>query len=170
MGKTAEDFWDFSLVLYARPGVEAALLALQDEEGLDVNLILFCLYAGARGRSLEEATLAGMRGIGAGWGQGVVAPLRAARRALKPIAEGDAAAARLRAEVKRLELAAEKEMQLRLDALLAGALPAGAALLPPGRGLAERNLSAWLEGEGRAFAGRCGERFARVLDACFNDD
>lgn len=165
MGKTAEDFWDFSLVLYARPGVEAALLALQDEEGLDVNLILFCLYAGARGRSLEGATLAGMRGIGAGWGQGVVAPLRAARRALKPIAEGDAAAARLRAEVKRLELAAEKEMQLRLEALLAGA-----ALLPPGRGLAERNLSAWLEGEGRAFAGRCGERFARVLDACFSDD
>lgn len=165
MGKTAEDFWDFSLVLYARPGVEAALLALQDEEGLDVNLILFCLYAGARGRSLEEATLAGMRGIGAGWGQGVVAPLRAARRALKPIAEGDAAAARLRAEVKRLELAAEKEMQVRLEALLAGA-----TLVPPGRGLAERNLSAWLEGEGRAFAGRCGERFARVLDACFNDD
>lgn len=162
MGKMADDFWDFSLALYARPGVEQALLALQDEEGLDVNLILFCLYAGARGRPLDGGALGIMRGIGAGWGQGVIAPLRAARRALKPLAEGDAAAACLRAEVKRLELAAEKEMQVRLEALLAGA-----TLVPPGRGLAERNLAAWLESEGKASAGRCGERLAQVLDACF---
>jgi uncharacterized protein (TIGR02444 family) len=36
-------FWRFSLALYARPGVAAALLGLQDRAGRDVNLVLYTL-------------------------------------------------------------------------------------------------------------------------------
>ena len=38
----------FSGWLYASDEVPAACLHLQDELGLDVNLLLWCLYAGAR--------------------------------------------------------------------------------------------------------------------------
>jgi len=42
-------FWDFSLAVYRRPGVAAACLRLQDEAGVDVNLLLyFCWLATVR--------------------------------------------------------------------------------------------------------------------------
>src|SRR6202007_2858796 len=42
--------WRFSLGFYSRPGVSAALIALQDRAGRDVNLTLFALWLGASGR------------------------------------------------------------------------------------------------------------------------
>jgi uncharacterized protein (TIGR02444 family) len=32
-------FWEFSLAFYAEPGVAPACLAMQDLEGVDVNLV-----------------------------------------------------------------------------------------------------------------------------------
>ena len=51
-GKTSEDeaFWRFSLAFYERPGVADALIALQDCDGFDVNLVLFALWLGVSGR------------------------------------------------------------------------------------------------------------------------
>ena len=39
-----DGFWGFSLRIYARQDVPQACLALQDEGGADVNLVLFLLY------------------------------------------------------------------------------------------------------------------------------
>ncbi len=153
----AEKFWNFSVALYARPGVEEALLRLQDEDGLDVTLVLFCLHAATRGESLGGARLDAMRRIGTVWGEGVVAPLRAARRAMKPLAPPGSPAERLREDVNRLELAAEKAMHAELEALL----PEGSGA-SGGRALAERNLAAWLDGKSAA-----ADRLAAVLDAGF---
>ena len=36
--------WDFAVDTYARTGVEAALLELQDAEGADVLLVLYALW------------------------------------------------------------------------------------------------------------------------------
>jgi hypothetical protein len=41
--------WRFSLAFYAAPGVARALMALQDRDGLDVNLMLFALWIGVSG-------------------------------------------------------------------------------------------------------------------------
>ncbi len=163
MDKQAADaFWRFSVELYAKPGVEPALLMLQDVDGLEVNLVLFCLFAGARGQRFDEATIIAMRERARIWGQGVVGPLRAARRSLKPLVPQSAVAGPLRAEVKRLELMAEQAMQATLADLLGDDLPAGQGAA--GRGLAEANLVAYVAAEGRA-----GERgaFRTVLDAAF---
>jgi len=43
-------FWCFSLAFYERPGVPGALIALQDRDGFDVNLVLFALWLGISGR------------------------------------------------------------------------------------------------------------------------
>lgn len=46
---TIEQFWDFSLAVYQAQGVESACLELQDEHGVNVNLLLllcWCLQHG----------------------------------------------------------------------------------------------------------------------------
>src|SRR4029077_986465 len=44
-----DDLWRFSLAFYALPGVARALIALQDRDGLDVNLMLFAMWLGISG-------------------------------------------------------------------------------------------------------------------------
>lgn len=106
----AEEFWAFSLALYARPEVAAACLRLQDAHGLDVNLLLLCCFLARSGRGrLSAAALAAAEARVAPWRASVLAPLREARRALKTMPSAGAPA--LYAEVKRIELVAEREAQ-----------------------------------------------------------
>lgn len=160
---TAGEFWSFSTALYARPGVEPALLALQDGHGLEVNGVLFCIFAGRRGQDLGAAEAAAVCRIGRDWGRGVVGHLREARRSLKPLLSDSgtgADAAVLREEVKRLELAAEKAMQGELEKL--------AAVGGPGsRAVAEANLAVWLGVQGLAPTAERRRLFGAVLDAAF---
>jgi len=116
-------FWDFSLAVYARPGVADACLALQERHGLDVNLLLFCCWAGARGRALTGDELARLVAAARPWQEGVVKPLRAARRWLKAQATApDELAGTLRGRIKQQELAAERiEQQVLAGSLLPGA-------------------------------------------------
>lgn len=77
-------FWDFSLDFYGRPGVSAACLALQDEAGLDVNIVLFCIWAAQEGGGqLDEATMRRCIGVTSGWQAEIVTPLRELRRHCK---------------------------------------------------------------------------------------
>lgn len=110
------ELWDFSLAFYARPRVAAALLALQDEGGRDVNLILYALWHGVSGRGpLDCRALARAERLSRGLARRLAAPLRALRRRLKADAAADVQAFRER--VKELELAAEQLTQYRLAAL-----------------------------------------------------
>jgi uncharacterized protein (TIGR02444 family) len=130
-------FWRFSLAVYAAPGVQAACLALQDRLGLDVNLALFCAWVGvSRGVALGAEELVEAAALARTWQQAVVAPLRAVRRALKPM--GEPAAAALRGRVAALELEAERLQQAALFRLAQARWPDRAA--PPVQGLALRNL------------------------------
>jgi uncharacterized protein (TIGR02444 family) len=115
----ADEFWAFSLDAYARPGVAAACLRLQDELGLDVNLLLLCCWLARSGRGrLSEDDLAAAEARAAPWRREIVEPLRAIRRALKAMV--DAASPSLYAEIKRLELRAEREEQRRILAASLG--------------------------------------------------
>jgi len=103
-------FWQFSLAFYGRPGVAEACLTLQDQCGVDVNLLLFLIWLGLARRQLSSEELRAIETQSRGWAQSVVAPLRAARRALKggwSFADGVGAES-LRAEIKAIELEAER--------------------------------------------------------------
>ena len=77
--------WEFSLRIYAEPGVQEECLALQERLRLDVNLLLFCAYAGAkRGIALSQQDIADMVALTAGWQDSVVRSLRAVRSTMKP--------------------------------------------------------------------------------------
>jgi uncharacterized protein (TIGR02444 family) len=105
--------WQFSLAFYAAPGVADALIALQDRDGLDVNLILFVLWLGlsGHGRLDRKALTAADRAV-CNIRDETVEPLRALRRKLK--SNPDPEIQHLREGVKALELAAERVVQSRL--------------------------------------------------------
>jgi len=105
----AEEFWAFSLDLYARPGVADACLRLQDVYGLDINLLLLCCWLERRGCRLDATELAAAEARAEPLRTQILAPLRAVRRALKTMPL--AGAAGLYVRVKEVELAAEREEQ-----------------------------------------------------------
>jgi uncharacterized protein (TIGR02444 family) len=113
-------FWPFSLAVYADTAVQKECLDLQDNYGLDVNLVLFCAFAGAvHGAALTPAAMNEAVALVHEWHGDIVRSLRAARRALKPFETGTsettAAAAGLRARVKPIELEAERIEQAMLE-------------------------------------------------------
>lgn len=111
-----EEFWRFSLAFYARPGVEKALLFLQDERGSDVNFVLLALWLAASGRGpLDRERLERAEKRVSELREGVVSPLRAIRRRLGASPEPDLRP--LYEAAKRLELAAEKVEEERLAAV-----------------------------------------------------
>jgi len=134
--QAGESLWRFSLALYARPGVAAALLALQDRVGCDVNLILFALGLGAEARALDAPGLRAAAAAIAPLNTAIVHPLRRLRRELKGAVESDLQS--LRGRILNLELAAERQAQQRLAATVADR-PAGSATTRIA--LAESNLA-----------------------------
>lgn len=120
MSGRPQDFWTFSLAVYAEAGVQMECLALQDGYGIDVNILLFCAYVGAaHGAVLADAELLQAVDHVASWQKEVVAKLRGARRALKPFASHPspiaASATPLREQVKTSELEAEHIEQMMLE-------------------------------------------------------
>ncbi len=106
-------FWRFSLQFYRQPGVAEACIALQEESGADVNLLLFLLWHGARGHRLSIADVQALEEKIGGWRELAVIPLRAIRRALKsPPALVEAGTAEaFRTRIKAIELEAERLQQ-----------------------------------------------------------
>ena len=72
-------FWDFSLAVWGRAAVEPACLALQARHGIDINILLFCGWAGRRGRALDAADLGRLIDAARPWREAAVLPLRALR-------------------------------------------------------------------------------------------
>lgn len=111
----ADALWRFSLDFYARPGVCEALIALQDRDGRDVNLMLFALWLGLSGRPLftSPAVAAAEREVATIRAE-IAEPLRRVRRRLKREPAPDIQD--LRRRIEALEIEAEKAAQLRLAA------------------------------------------------------
>ena len=99
-----------------------ACLALQNRHGLDVNLLLFAVWAGNDGRILSEAAVSVAVERVQRWHADIVRPLRALRRRLKndPHGADPPLAAALRARVAAAELDAEHVEQLVLGNLIEG--------------------------------------------------
>lgn len=141
-------------MVYSCPGVAAALVGLQDRAGHNVNLILFGLrLAMGQGRRLDAAGLARARAAVEKLDRDVVVPLRNLRRALK--GDPDPDIQDLRKRVLTLELAAERRIQARLAATVAGRAGKGSRIR-----LAEANLRLIL---GADFASREGDLLREML-------
>ncbi len=140
------DFWNFSVTLYSKHGVADSCLALQNEHGLDVNLMLFCIWYGKYHGELSSSQLDELLDFSLLWATNVVKPLRQARRWIKQNRDDcEIPAERLesfRERVKKLELEAEQLQQNRLQQLA----HAGSERHDDGNTVAsERNLDRYLQ-------------------------
>ncbi len=78
-----DELWEFSCYVYSLQGVASTCLILQDKYGLDVNLLLFSLFAGSRGYVLSTHDFLRIEAKVAPWRKNVVHELRAMRQFLK---------------------------------------------------------------------------------------
>jgi uncharacterized protein (TIGR02444 family) len=115
MTETSSQFWDFSLRVYGQPGVADECLELQERLGTNVNLLLFCAFCGARfGAKFSTDELAEASALVSVWHADVTKSFRRARTAIKRLQPADSAssvgtqAEKLRQDVKKLELSAER--------------------------------------------------------------
>lgn len=118
-----KSLWGFAVERYERDGVKDACLHLQDTYGVDIPVLLFLLwihesFTGEKGE-LGRFCKAAIDEV-KDWQQGVVQPLRAARRAVK----GDAkvGSTEYYETAKRVELEAEKRQLLHLQIMADGHL------------------------------------------------
>ncbi len=163
MNDAPSAFWDFSLRFYARPGVAAACLDIQEQARADVNVVLYLLFLATKGRQLAQTEVTEVDNLVTIWREQVVRPLRTARRHLKTVTApfiGDAAG-RLRNEIKRSELEAERIQQLTIEQSFPCATFGSAAASPAGA--ARANLDAY-----GAHIGGLPVAAARVLLENFN--
>ncbi|MCM2131533.1 TIGR02444 family protein [Larsenimonas rhizosphaerae] len=110
--------WHYALRLYAKDGVQALCLDLQENAGLDVCELLWLCWLDQQGLTLNndwEAALAGVRR----WQHDMTLPLRRCRQALKGTAAHSPLAHGIREQLKVDELDSEREALTRLDALKA---------------------------------------------------
>ncbi|MFT4823939.1 MAG: hypothetical protein ACI9DH_001052 [Halioglobus sp.] len=103
----SNEFWKYSLSTYEIEGLAQAALSVQDEMGLDINLILYASWLASCGLMLTTIHLEGLDSHIGRWQHEVVIPLRAIRRQLKSFSDVDL----LRDRVKDIELESEKHQQ-----------------------------------------------------------
>jgi uncharacterized protein (TIGR02444 family) len=148
---TDTPFWRFSLAFYRQAGVAEACIALQDDCGVDVNLMLFLLWLAAGGRQLSVDNIKELDGAVRDWRELTIIPIREVRRKLKAaptlVVAGKQEA--FRTKIKAIELEAERLQQEALYARSRSA-PRGRAAAPPAA--ARANLAAYERALGTCFA------------------
>jgi uncharacterized protein (TIGR02444 family) len=160
----ADQFWRFSLQFYGMPEVREACLFLQDEGGLNVNLVLWCCWQASRGRVLTASEIGDAAERIARWSGDVTQPLRSLRRQIRAGLEDNLAPParqRLYERLKAAELEAEKvEQALICRDAATGAETAGGAA----RDLAKANLRAYMGVAGAPARGRLRQMRDRLAE------
>ena len=119
--------WDWSVRVWASDGVQNAGLDLQDAQGQNLPLLLWAAWCAQTGRAPDADDIEAACDTARVWQETTVAPLRAIRRQLKtriPDFDDDDREA-VRAQVKAIELDAERRLLAALEALAPA--PSGAA-------------------------------------------
>lgn len=122
MTNISHNFWEFSLRVYKDPEVAQSCLSLQNRHGLDVNMLLFCCWYGTAYGKIPVPLLTQAYHHSTDWRRHVVQPLRSTRTWMKntgkpgPGTESEFEV--LRAQIKSVELSAEKMQQQALERMV----------------------------------------------------
>jgi uncharacterized protein (TIGR02444 family) len=157
-------FWRFSLHFYRHAGVPDACIALQDNCGVDVNLLLFLFWLAAGRQLLSAAEVKKLDDQVRSWRELTIIPIRDTRRKLKGAATlvGPGKQEAFRNKVKAVELEAE---QLQQEALynFTKAGPLGAQGSP--RAAARANIAAYERAMGGSFPKGAVDLLAAAFDS-----
>ena len=132
---TAETLWDFAQRVYRREGVASLCLRLQDDHGLDVDIVLACLWLASRRQRVDASRLDAMVDA-AGPGHALVEQIRGSRRAVGSARTREPLWQASYDLLLAAELAAERVELTQLEAVIESiASPAGAPNELPPEGL-----------------------------------
>jgi uncharacterized protein (TIGR02444 family) len=111
-------FWRFSLHFYRQSGVSDACIALQDDCGVDVNLLLFLFWLACDRQLLSTDEVKKLDDNVRDWRNLTIIPIRNVRRSLKgaPTLVEPGKQEAFRTKVKAVELEAERLQQEALYA------------------------------------------------------
>jgi len=107
----SDHFWQFACTLYAKPDQQTTLLALQNQQGKNVNLCLLLLYLDSLNLSVSTQQLNTLINVISGFDTHALQPLRAARSYLKANQNTISDYAAIREELLSAELKLEKQQQ-----------------------------------------------------------
>ncbi|HDY92045.1 TIGR02444 family protein [Pseudoalteromonas sp. AS84] len=107
----SDHFWQFACTLYAKPEQQKTLLALQNQQGKNVNLCLLLLYLDSLNLSVNAQQLNELINVTSEFDTHALQPLRAARSYLKANQNTISDYASIRAELLSAELKLEKQQQ-----------------------------------------------------------
>ena len=122
MGQNSEldvenPFWAFSIKFYGESEVSSSCLALQDNVGADINILLYCCWIASQGAlKIKAAEFVEIISVVQPWQSRVIGRLRDIRRSMKQDKElilGTLSMG-LRTSIKDIELEAEKLEQMIL--------------------------------------------------------
>jgi uncharacterized protein (TIGR02444 family) len=166
---TDTPFWRFSLSFYRQAGVAEACIALQDDCGVDVNLMLFLLWLAANGRQVSLENIKELDQAVRSWRDLTIIPVREVRRKLKaaPTLVEAGKQEALRTKIKAIELEAERLQQEALYARSRSA-PRGSEARPPAA--ARANLDAYERVLGARFPNRALDRLVSAFEVIKFDD
>ena len=141
-------FWTFSLGYYRGAGVSEACLELQDNCGVDVNVVLFLLWQASQKRRVADAAVKALADKVRPWQVEVIGPIRALRRKLKTDAPllDKGSAELFRTRIKAIELESERLQQDAMAALAAGLATESA---PSAEAAARASIAAYASALGR---------------------
>ena len=119
----SESFWDFSLRTYGQSDVPEACLLLQNQSGVDVNVLLYCCWYGRYRGEHDQKTFKQILNFTREWSTNVVKPLRGVRSWMKDQANNNQLIAEdewsgYRNKIKANELQAEKMQQFAMASLV----------------------------------------------------
>lgn len=107
----SDHFWQFACTLYAKPDQQTTLLALQNQQGKNVNLCLLLLYLDSLNLSINTQQLNELTQVVSDFDTRALQPLRAARSYLKANQNTLSDYATIREELLSAELKLEKQQQ-----------------------------------------------------------
>jgi uncharacterized protein (TIGR02444 family) len=166
---TVEGFWDFSVRTYRSKGVSDACLALQNKRGADVNMLLYCCWVAIVYGEFDDDLFQSALRFSRSWARHVVRPLREVRTWMKledcrsePVfAESRK---QLRANVKTIELEAEKLQQTSLESLVVVSAAQHLAVSDL-LGYAAANLQQYCRAEAIGIAGESVDQLSVIVSA-----
>lgn len=168
MSDAQPPIWDFVLGYYRQQGVSEGAITLQDQLGLDVNMVLFLMWLAGSKRVLSEADIKKTIDAAKGWQHQVVVPIRGVRRLLKenaPLVEQEAALA-YRKKVQALEIEGEQLQLLAMGKLSEGMSTTTEATAADA---ARKNLAGLSAAYGKPFPQAAVDGFVNALKAQVNE-
>jgi len=120
MAYSAEEFWNFSDLVYAREGVERACLSLQNRRGMDVNIALICLWLASKHVEVVGPVFGEMDSAVSSWRDTIVRNLQQCRKQLPRFVGkmSDEHRNSVKKAIKAAEIEAERAAQAKIiDAL-----------------------------------------------------